>query len=206
MKGSTWIAAVALAAAASFVTPSIAQTTQKVGRMDTSLYLGAGIGSSLYQKSCDGVANCEDNNLGSRYFLGYQFHPNVAVEVGYVSHGKAQANDVVAGIASDASFKARGWEFVVLGLYPVHPQVSLFGKLGAVFAHTEATASGPIGRFTPGNNKETSTNLTFGLGAQWFPLQNWGGRAEWQRYQGVGGPTTLKDDIDFFSLSLMFRW
>jgi OOP family OmpA-OmpF porin len=46
----------------------------------------------------------------------------------------------------------------------------------------------------------------FGLGGRYDITKAIGARAEWQRYRKVGGDSTGKDDIDVFSVGLLFSF
>lgn len=170
------------------------------GRMDTNLYIGGNVGQSVFSKTCDNIpVDCDDKDLGWKVFAGYQFHRNIAVEAGYFDLGKASAGGLVGGALVSADAKVRGFELVGVGILPINQAISVFGKLG--FSRSRVSVSG-----TGGSASENSTDFTFGLGGQYLFTPNLGARLEWQRYDGVGGNTTGKDDIDLFSLGLLYRF
>ena len=51
----------------------------------------------------------------------------------------------------------------------------------------------------------TNSGLTYGLGAG-FMLWKLGVRAEWQRYDNVGTPSTRKDDVDAISVGALIKF
>ena len=90
---------------------------------------------------------------------------------------------------------------------PVWQQLSLYGKAGVARSRVSVTGSAAIGGATfSTSTKENSTDLTFGAGAEYGFTRNLAARAEWQRYDGVGGDTTGKEDLDVFSLGLLYRF
>jgi OOP family OmpA-OmpF porin len=187
------------------VAPSYGQTARSPGpwmggRMDTNLYLGANVGQSRFRTSCDDVpASCDDKDVGWRFFAGYQFHRNFAVEGGYFQLGEATASG--GGISAEA--KVRGLELLGVAIFPVMDQLSLFAKAGVARSRVSVSGSG-FG--VAASAKDNSTDFTFGLGAQYLFTRNFGARLEWQRYDAVGGDNTGKDDLDLFSLGVLYRF
>jgi len=166
------------------------------GRMDTNLYLGANAGQSRFSKSCDNVpVSCDDKDTGWKAFAGYRFHPNVAVEAGYFDLGRASAGG--GGVFAEA--KVRGWELTGLAIFPVVDRFDVYARLGV--SRSRVSISG-----TGGSVSDNSTDVTFGLGAQYSLARNLGIRAEWQRYDGIGGDNTGKDDLDLFSIGVLFKF
>jgi OOP family OmpA-OmpF porin len=178
------------------------------GRIDTSLYLGGAVGASHFRTSCDGVSvSCDDKDTGWKLFAGYQFAPNFAVEAGYTDLGKVTANGVVSGVAVNAEGKARGFELAALALFPVWDQFSIYGKLGVFRAKTDVSATGTVPGFRRTiASSDHSTDLTFGAGVKYAFTPNIGARLEWQRYQKVGGDNTGTENIDLWSLGLLYNF
>lgn len=179
-----------------------------IGRMDTNLYIGGNVGQAQYRTSCDNVpVSCDDNDLGWRAFAGWQFHRNFAIEGGYFDLGKAEARGFVGAVEANAGAKVHGWELLAVGLLPLNPQFSLFAKAGVARTRVNVSGSAALGSTTLStSSSDTSTDFTFGVGAQYLFTPHLGARLEWQRYNDVGGGNTGKDDIDLFSGGLMYRF
>ena len=203
------IVTVAVAGAAPCYAQSSAPSTSWMGgRMSTSLYLGANVGQTRFRTSCDGVpVPCDDKDIGGKAFVGYQFHPNFAVEAGHYRLGEVTASGVLGGAAVSAEAKVRGWELVGVAKIPVWQQLSLYGKAGVARSRVSVIGSAAIGGSTFSvSAKENSTDFTFGAGAEYAVTRNFAARAEWQRYDSVGGDSTGKEDLDVFSLGLLYRF
>ena len=96
------------------------------------------------------------DDTGFRIFGGYQFHRNVAAELGY-------------GLLFDKSgLELTSLEAVAVGIFPLANQFSLIGKLG--FAQLMAD---------PGSDE---TELTYGIGVQYDFTRAVGVRLQWQTY------------------------
>ena len=118
-----------------------------------------------------------EEDTGFKIFGGYQFHRNIAAELGY-------------GLLFDKSgVEITSLELTAVGIFPLGNQFSLFGKLG--FARVEAESNF-------GSTDDTA--LTFGFGAQYDIGRNLGLRLGWQRYE-------IEDtDVDFISLGALWRF
>lgn len=194
MKIKNVIAIAALAGAA-FSLPAMAQM-----RM-SSAYIGGGIGQSKFKDGCAGGTfpgvSCDDKDTAFRLFGGYQFNRNIAAELGYADLGKAKASGL--GITQEA--KVTAWDLSAVGTFPVWQQLSVLGRLGAYYG--KGKLSGPV------SSDKNTTNVTFGLGAQYDLSRNLGLRAEWQRYSkvkfeaaGASGDT----DVDTLGVSVLWRF
>ena len=181
----------ALLAASGLVVSSASMAQGKPA--DTGFYAGATIGQSDFSSAdCSGVT-CDTKDTAFRILGGYQINRNFAAEIGYHDFGKVTINGV-------GDVKANAIELVGLGMYPINPQFSVYGKLG--FYRGEAKLSGDFG-----DGKETNTDLTYGVGVQYNFNRQLGVRGEWQRYSKLGGDDTGGDsDVDVLSIGVVFRF
>jgi opacity protein-like surface antigen len=56
------------------------------------------------------------------------------------------------------------------------------------------------------SDKDTSTDLTFGVGAAFDINRNVGVRAEYQKYKDMGGSSVGKSDVDVLSIGVLYRF
>lgn len=179
-----------LAVASAFaVTPAAAQL--QFGRMDTGLYLGGSVGQSNFRNACDGApagVSCDDNDVAWRAFAGWQFNRSVAVEAGFSQLGNLD----VAGPGGAGTARARGTDLVGVLSFPVGELFALYGKAGVARMRASGTAPG----FSA---SDTTTDLTYGVGARVNFARNFGARLEWQRFNDVAD---IK--IDYFSIGLLY--
>ncbi|HUQ75354.1 MAG TPA: porin family protein [Burkholderiales bacterium] len=176
MKSAAVILALATTAVA---LPAAAQLNM------SSVYVGGGLGRANYKAP-------SETDTAWRVFGGYQINRNFAAEIGY--HNLGEVNFV------QGQRNAKVWELVGIGAFPVATNLSVYGKLGAYYAKSELqSAVVPSGDDTQGG-------LTYGFGAQYDFTQQMGVRAEWQRYDQVGGARTGETDIDVMNVSLLYRF
>lgn len=157
-----WMAAMLGAAAMALSTGAFAQM------MTPSFYAGVELGSSDRGSETD---------TAMKILGGFQFHPNVAAELGYGFLYDKGATEVTA------------LELVGVGMYQVAPQFSVLGKLG--FASIEEDV---------GFASDDSVELVFGVGVQYDVMRNLGARLMFTRY------TAKRDDVDVISIGAIWRF
>jgi OOP family OmpA-OmpF porin len=184
----------ALLAAGFISAPVFAQQSK------ASWYAGGSFGQSKANDACDGASelgfSCDDSDTAWKIIGGYQVNRNFALELGYTDLGEVSAS----GGGLNASIESSAWELVGLGILPLANRFSLFGKAGLFRSESDLNISGIA------NESETNTGLTFGVGAMFDVTSNVSVRAEWQRYQDVGGGDTGEADVDVMSVGALFRF
>ncbi len=203
---------IAGAVGASWLAASPASAQLAFGRMDTGLYLGAGVGQSRGNVDTTGIAGSKDeNDVGFKVFAGYRFHRNVAVEAGYYDLGKLKFSGALAGAippfaagtAVSGSSRTRAGAVSVVGIMPLGSEFSLLGKLGVSYSRQTTDIS--VGGLS-GSVKDNATELTYGLGARYDFTPNVGVRAEWERFRVGGNNGGGKNDIDLYSVNLLYTF
>lgn len=194
-----WIAVLGLAAAA-LALPASAQ------RVDASnAYLGVSLGQAKYGDVCSGLSGftCDDKDTAFRIFGGYQFTPNLAVELGYADLGSAAFRGTSGGVAITGNEEFTAFDLVGVASWPIGTAFYVYGKLGLYHGEVTATAVGTLGGVSSrGSASDSGTDFTFGLGAGFDVSRNVGLRLEWQRYNGFSDA----DNLDVFSLGLLYRF
>jgi len=167
---------------------------------DRGWYLGGSIGqSSVDIEDCGGVVSCDDKDTAWRILGGYQINRNFAVELGYHQLGEASASFP----GGQVNFESTAIELVGIGALPLANNFALYAKAGFYRGESEATGSNVGG---PINVKESNTDLTYGVGAQYNFNPRFGIRAEWQRYANMGGEEIGESDIDVLSIGVVVRF
>lgn len=205
--GRSTVAILGLAAAL-VAGPAAAQSADPSG-----IYLGGSLGRSQYKDTCKNLfIPCEDQDTAWRFFGGYQFNRNWALELGYGDFGEATASgDIPAG--GSAAMKQHSYAFDLSGIGSLYltERLSLFGRLGLYMGRT--TRDVEFSNFPAVNDSKTNSGFTFGAGLG-YNLGPLGVRLEWQRYDNIGtnqnsaiqGQPSGTDEVDVFSLGLLFRF
>ena len=158
-----WFASMLGAAAMAVSAGALAQQS-----VAPSFYVGVEVGNT----DVDGA----DDDVGFKFLGGYQFHRNIAAEVGY-------------GLLYDkGGVEVTTLEAVAVGMFPLANQLYLLGKLGLANVDVE----------TPGGSDD-GVDITWGLGVQYEVTRQLGLRAVWQRYES-------DTSVDILALGVTWRF
>jgi len=163
----------------------------------------------LRQQGYSNVSTSADKK-DSTYRLtgGYQFNQNVAIELLYTDIGNFGTRTTVTGGTVNADYKAKGFGIDLVLSAPVTEQFSVFGRLGAIQAKTEASFSstGVVGlNFLQGNKNKTGHH--FGLGLQYGLSKEIALRGEVERFRKLGDDSTGGElQADAINVGVIFRF
>jgi OOP family OmpA-OmpF porin len=124
-----------------------------------AIYGGLDVGST----KADGQGDSKTSYGG---FIGYGFHPNFAVELGYRELGKWD----FAG----ADVKLKQTHLSVIGSYPLNRQLDIYGRLG----YNKLSLDASSGNVTVG---EDTTGALYGIGLNYSFAPNISARIEAQK-------------------------
>lgn len=183
---------------------SLASVSMPASAQEANFYVGGSLGQMEAKEACDGVIiSCDDKDTAWRIFAGYRFHPNFAVELGYADLGEVSAS--APGI--NASVEATALDLAAVGIVPLGDRFSLFGKIGVYRGESDGTANVAVPGFVASASaSETNSDFTYGLGAGFEVNRSLGLRAEWQRYEDVGGQDVGESDVDVLSVGVRFKF
>jgi OOP family OmpA-OmpF porin len=139
----------------------------------------------------------DGKDTGMKFFGGYQFNQNLAVELAYVDLGKAKYSGTFGGApVTGGSVKTSGFNASVVGVLPLNPSFSLFAKAG-LFAW-EAKARDVTGG-APFSGKDDGADLSLGFGGAYNLTRNFSLRAEWEQFEAV-------DNISLLSVGVVYKF
>ena len=211
----TVLATMGFAVATAFAGSALAQSKE------SGAYLGLSLGQSRANDvDCTAGFSCDKTDMAWKIFGGYQFMRYLAAEGGYTNLGKIKASTDAGGTSASVSSKSTAWELLAVGSYPIGTSgFAPYVKAGFYSAETKSDISLTAGgASTSGSFKKTNTDWTAGLGVRYDFMKNFAVRAEWQRYNGVGGgdhtvtvggvsaSTSGDSTIDVFSLGAIYKF
>ena len=172
----------------------------------TGGYIGGSLGQTTINDFCSEVnsvivffsgtpTGCDEEDTGFKIFGGYRMNRNLAIEGSFFNYGEATARAVFPGGPGTLSGEATAFGIAALGILPVSPQFSLFGKAGLLLTDVKVKASGPGGVATESDDE---TGLHYGVGGMFNFAGNLGLRLEWERNDEA--------EIDMLSLGLQVRF
>jgi OOP family OmpA-OmpF porin len=151
--------------------------------------------------------NDDENDRGYKFFGGYQFNDSFALEGGYFELGKFRYQaemDRLAVVRGDSLTK--GANFDLVGIKPLTENLSVFARVGAVYAESRSRrwdTGAFINQYD--HSEEDDLSYKFGVGAQYDFSDALGIRLEAERYRidDLGGS---KSSIDMISLGLVYHF
>lgn len=204
VQHSKRLAGALMVASSLYATTVFAQTGGALAMGEpVGFYAGASLGVAKAKDACDlsgtGFAgSCDDTDQSWNIFAGYQFHPNIAVEVGYVDLGDVKAAGAIGGAPVNVRGEAEAFELVGVGSYLVAPNISIYARVG-VF-RWDQKGGARIGG-APFRTSDEGTDFTGGIGAQYRFTRNVAARLEWQHYNDVGGA-----DVNILRAALRYNF
>lgn len=185
----------ALLAGCGFMTASTLASAQ-------AFYVGAGFGSTdtgegnaIPYLITSGTVDGKDS--GFKIYGGFEFTPNLAVEMAYVDLGELTYGGTFGpDPVTNGRLETTGLNVALVGTVPVSPGFSLFAK-GGIFAWSAEARDITAGRVFVG--RDEGGDLSFGLGAAFYLNENLSLRAEWERFEA-------NDSITLLSAGLAYRF
>ena len=189
---------------------------------DSSWYIGAGFGTSDAKRTtswgqqadvallANGITSStlvESHATAWKFFAGYQFDQNFALEGGYTDLGKFNGTTTVtapaAGLAT-GKWQARSpLNLAVVGSYPIKDRFSVLGKLGLAVTKVTASITPPA----PASLSATRVQPLLGVGLKYDFTKAFAVRGEFEHFNNVGdGSNTGQTTIHMWSLSGQYRF
>lgn len=192
------------------------------GNAGTGLYLGGAISfnhasdlgtkidSSLASQGYNSRSSANSWNTNGSLRLGYQFTPNFALEGSYDRVGDMGVQSTLSSPTADmatGTWKSYGLGLHALGIVPIDPQWSVFGRLGVEQWHTSLNLTSSMGGPTSLSNSDNSTSLALGAGVSYALTRNVDATAELIHYTRVGDPaSTGRTGLNQLSLGLRYHF
>lgn len=172
---------------------------------DQGWYLGGGLGSGQVKFNADDFvlntnpifATVSESNdkrkTAYKLFVGYSVNKYFGVEAAYLDLGTYQYRytDSPAGNSAD-DVKIKGFNFSLVGTYPVSEGFSLLGKIGAFSSKTTTNTSADAifnanyGPWPVGSTNANKTKMSLGVGVGYDLNNSLSLRGEYEQFQEVG--------------------
>jgi OOP family OmpA-OmpF porin len=148
---------------------------------------------------------CKETATMYRIAGGYQFAPMWGAEVSYGDLGKASlGSGVVFGIPVSGDYESSGIQISATGTFPLGDAFSLIGKLGIARTDVKVSASGAG---ISASQSDTTTNLAYGIGAQYDFTKTVAVRAQYEDLGTVGNDnTTGTAKVTLFSAGIVLKF
>jgi OOP family OmpA-OmpF porin len=142
----------------------------------------------------------DDRDTGYKVFGGLRLNRNLALEAGYFNLGTFSFTTTPAGTL-DGKIKVQGLNFDAVGILPIAPKFSAFGRIGLQYAQSKDTFSGTSAANSSAS--KSAVNYKAGAGVQYDFTPTLGMRGEWERYR-INDAVGSRGDMDLLSVGLIF--
>jgi OOP family OmpA-OmpF porin len=191
--------------------------TSAMAQDSTYYYWGLGVGQSqsqlddskttnslLRSYNSPGSFTSERQDTAYKLFGGYQFNRNLGLEFGYFNLGKFSYGTSLPGGTLNGRYENEGVNLDLVGTMPLSEKWSVLARIGAQYANTRDSFSGPgLPAYASNDNSQRDTNVKVGLGLQYELTPSMFLRAEAERFRikdGIGS----NGDVNYYSMSLVF--
>jgi OOP family OmpA-OmpF porin len=173
-------------------------------------YVGAALGQSSADYSSSQctqdvgyTCSTDTTDTAVRVVVGYNIVPQVAVEASYIDLGKITLDFPGLGVSGD--IKSDAFTLELLGRLPLQGSaLSFYGHVGIFSSDTTISAVGPGGA---ASDSQTSSDLTFGAGAEYALNSNIDARLDVSRFDSVGkGSGDSGANVDVVSIGLNYTF
>lgn len=135
-----------------------------VGGASAQVYVGGSVGATNLNADCSGTSDCNNNDTGYKFYVGYKFSPLFSVEAGYINFGKPSATAYVPPYGNTKLELESSAPFVVGAVRGnFTPQLSGVARLGLANMETKVTLSQAL----VGSDSKSEIKALFGLGLEY---------------------------------------
>src|SRR2546423_715244 len=167
---------------------------------------GSDVDGALANQGVAGSSSIDNTSTAYGINGGYRFNRYFALEGAYERLGSFDYSSSAGSDTISGKFKANALSLSGVGIYPLSPQWSLYGKAG--LARTDATleASSASGATLIDNSSHTGTGLLVGAGVTYDFDRAFYAKAGWDRYAKVGDDSTGSGPIDLYMVGVGMRF
>ncbi|UNK48774.1 outer membrane beta-barrel protein [Lysobacter sp. S4-A87] len=134
---------------------------------DKGFYAGAGVGQSFVDEG-----NYDDEDTAFSVFGGYQFNRYFGLEAGYADFGKLEPR------GNGAELEANSVYLTAVGTVPITDSFSAYAKAGFQRWDLDTAIPGVVG-----NDDDSGTDPTYGVGVQYRFTDHVALRGEYSRFE-----------------------
>lgn len=194
---------VLLVAAAACALPVAAQSGQGSGNPSTAAWwrpgmgqtsLGLNLGQSRYHTPCGAGFGCDNKDAYVSLYGRNMVNDQWGSELAFVHMGKVER--------AGGDSRAYGLNLSLVGKVPLTQSLGAFGKVGALYGHTN-TQTNPASGLAGGT--ENGFGLSLGIGASWDFTPKLSAVLEWDRYTFKFAGTG-RDPVRATSIGLQYRY
>lgn len=133
-----------------------------MGGAAAQVYVEGAFGMTNLDYGCSGTYSCDNDDTGVKLLAGFKLNRNLAIEVGYLNFGEAQAG--VYGVG-DLSLKSTAFYGAIALRGELAPKFSGVARIGLASVESE------LDTFF-GSESESAASALFGVGLEYAVTKN----------------------------------
>lgn len=159
----------------------------------TTGHVGGAIGRAQLDADCPAGASCDDTANAFKVFAGGRFNNTFGAEISYLNTNNFERNG--GGVAGNVNLQAVNFGLLAGIPFGVGRNSSVFGKLGAMWGHTEA-----------GDRSQNGWGPSVGLGALIGITRSWAVRLDWDRWRFKLPGAGDRENIDTLMIGAQYTF
>jgi len=187
-------------------------------------YIGGGFGQSksdvdevqIDSLFANSSTKSDERDSAWKFFGGYQFNKNWAIELAYVDLGASIARQTVPAGTVHVDFEGKGWNIAGVGTLPLSQNFSLLGKLGTFrWDRQYRCVRVSVNCNVPASRGASGDDVSYGIGLSYSIAKRTSLQFEWERFKNVGDENktrgvdngkTGQSDADLLSIGIRYNF
>jgi OOP family OmpA-OmpF porin len=167
---------------------------------------GSDIDGALANQGALGSSSIDQSDTSYGISGGFRFNRNFAVEAAWEHLGDFSYSSNTGSDTIDGRFRAHALSLAGVGIYPLTPSWSIYGKAGLARTTADLEATSQTGATAVSNQSHDGVGALFGAGVTYdFPSGVFT-KLGWDHYAKVGDGSTGQSSIDNYSLGVGMRF
>lgn len=167
---------------------------------------GSDIDGALANQGALGSSSIDQSDTSYGINGGFRFNRNFAVEAAWERLGDFSYSSNTGTDTIDGKFKASAVSLAGVGIYPLTPNWSIYGKAGIARTTADLEATSQTGTTAVSNSSHDGMGALFGAGVTYDVDGGVFTKLGWDHYAKVGDGSTGQGSIDTYSVGVGMRF
>jgi OOP family OmpA-OmpF porin len=167
---------------------------------------GSDIDGALANQGVAGSSSIDQSDTSFGINGGFRFNRNFAVEAAWQRLGDFSYSSNTGSDTVDGKFKASAVSLAGVGIYPLTPSWSIYGKAGLARTSADLEAHSQTGATAVSNSSHDGVGGLFGAGVTYDFEGGVFTKLGWDHYAKVGDSSTGQSSIDTYSIGVGMRF
>jgi OOP family OmpA-OmpF porin len=167
---------------------------------------GSDLDGALANQGVGGSSSVDRSDTSFGINGGFRFNRNFAVEAAWDRLGDFSYSSSTGTDTIDGKFKADALSLAGVGIYPLTPNWSIYGKAGVARTSVHLDANSQTGATAVSNQSHDGIGALFGAGVTYDFAGGVFTKLGWDHYASVGDSSTGQSSINTYSVGVGMRF